>query len=193
MSSIIQFQDLEGLQPYQLDRPLCWVGTGMACDYDLRRMSTAGGRRDFGNGISGSHTAFVPDTCFTELKISDPFPENSHLIRLTGSLKLLDIRHGSDDTSTFSGKYYSDDRQLSCDMIDANRGYLQSGGYQGILRFSKPILEQGKLHEVVALLPEAIGFLDVQSVEPLNPAYKPIQIIGLDGAKHPIELFMKPK
>jgi hypothetical protein len=172
---------LSGVAPFAWQQPLHFVGTGMNGVYSLGWMSTAPNRRDFGSGISGSHFAGQPDTCFSELRLAAPYPRDTYQVDLTGSLRLLDLR--SVVSPAFSGDYYSQDRGASCQIIEYNRGYLDSNGYDGILRFSQPELNNGKFFEVVALTPAAIGKLGVQSVKTLGDVTIPLTLQLPDGTR----------
>jgi hypothetical protein len=159
----------------------------MRRDYDLRWMSTAPGRRDFGSGISGSHFSAQVDTSLSELHLTEPYPDDSYHFTLGANLRLLDLRHVPDPT--FSGQYYNADRSISCQIIDANRDYLSSGRYDGILRFSQVALTDGRPEEVVALTPEAIGKLTVKALEPLGHCASGLSIIHPDGSRTPMSAY----
>jgi hypothetical protein len=178
-----EFQNLSGVQPVDLSTEFHFVGTGMLRDYDLGWMSTAP-RRDFGSGVSGSHLAIQFDTCLAELKLADPYPADSYHVMLTGSLRLLDLRKVAD--ANFSGAYYSDDRSISCQIVDANRDYLKSGCFDGILRYSKPLVDVDSFQDVVALTPDAIGKLGVKTIVPLGAISKPLNVILSDGKVIPM-------
>ena len=64
---------------------LYWLLTGVGDCIDLNRMS-ATSRRDFPAGVSGSHMALKPETCFLELQI-DPLtpPPRTYLLTLIDS------------------------------------------------------------------------------------------------------------
>ncbi len=179
-----EFQNLSGVQPLEVDSEFHFVGTGMLRDYDLGWMSTAP-RRDFGSGISGSHLAMQFDTCLAELKLTDTYPADSYHVTLTGSLCLLDLRKVAD--ANFSGAYYSDDRSISCQIVEANRDYLRSGGFDGILRYSKPLVDVETFQDVVAITPDAIGKLGVKTITPLGTTSKPLNVILPDGKVVPME------
>lgn len=176
------FRNLNGLGEYQWQTPLNFVGTGMASGYDMARMSTSDQRRDWGAGVSGSHLAAEPGTCFSELKLNAPYPDDSYRITFTGSLKLLDLRNV--DSAAFSGAYYSHDRSTSCQILDYNKAYLAEHGYDGILRFSQPLLAGGQYSEVVAISPVAIGKLGIQDVYGLGNATTQFTIKLPDGRSY---------
>jgi hypothetical protein len=184
MNNSYQFENLSGLAPVAWTRDLHFVGTGMRRDYDLCWMSTAPGRRDFGSGVSGSHFSAQVDTSLGELHLTEPYPDDSYHFTLGANLRLLDLRYVPDPT--FSGRYYNTDRTISCQIIDANHDYLNSGHYDGILRFSQVALTDGRLAEVVALTPEAIGKLTVKTVEPLGHGATDLNIIHPDGRSTPM-------
>ena len=187
MSNPYQFNNLTGLAPTTWNQDLHFVGTGMKYDYDLGWMSTAPNRRDFGAGVSGSHFSAKLQTSFGELHLTEPYPENTFHVTLGANLRLLDLRHVPD--TTFSGQYYNADRGISCKIIDANREYLKSGNFDGILRYSKVALKDEKLEEVLALTPDAIGKLTVKQVEPLGNCTAELNIINPDGSKTPMHNF----
>jgi hypothetical protein len=163
--NLYDFNTLDGLAATDWSAPLHFVGTGMANGYSLRWMSTAPDRRDWGSGVSGSHLAAEPATCLREL---------------TGSLKLLDLRRVQ--SSAFSGDYFAKDRSYSCQILEANAAYLESGGYDGIIRYSQPILASGQYTEVIAITPAAIGKLGVSSVYALGQATRQLIVTRPDGS-----------
>lgn len=182
-----QFQNLSGLAPTNWKNELHFVGTGMTRDYDLAWMSTAPNRRDFGAGVSGSQFSAKFETSLGELHLPQPYPDNSFHFTLDANLRLLDLRNVPDPH--FSGQYYSDDRSISCKMIDHNREYLRANGYDGILRYSKVALEDNKFEEVVAVTPDAIGKLSVKQVEPLGKPTVELNVLLPDGNKIPMHTF----
>jgi len=103
---------------------------------------------------------------------------------LTGSLRLLDLRKVAEPA--FSGAYYSADRSISCQIVDANIGYLKSGGFDGILRYSKPLVDVDCFQDVVAITPDAIGKLGVKAIFPLGTISKPLNVILADGKVIPM-------
>lgn len=177
------FQNLEGIQQLDVNSEFHFVGTGMLHDYDLGWMSTPP-RRDFGSGISGSHLAMQFNTCLAELRLTDTYPADSYHVTLTGSLRLLDLRKVAD--TNFSGAYYSDDRSVSCQIVEANRDYLRSGGFDGIMRYSKPLVHADSFQDVVAITPDAIGKLGVKTITPLGATSKPLNVILADGKVIPM-------
>lgn len=178
-----EFQNLSGVQPFDLNCEFHFVGTGMLRNYDLGWMSTAP-RRDFGSGVSGSHFALNFDTCTMELKVATPYPSDSYHVTLTGSLKLLDLRRVADPA--FSGYYYSEDRSISCQIVDANIDYLKSGEFDGILRYSKPLVDVESFQDVVAITPYSIGKLVVKTIVPLGTVSKELNVILADGTAVPM-------
>lgn len=182
-----QFENLSGLAPATWNQDLHFIGTGMKYDYDLGWMSTAPNRRDFGDGVSGSHLSAKVETSFGELHLNYPYPENSYHVTLNANLRLLDLRNVPD--ANFSGLYYNADRGISCKIIEANRGYLRESGYDGILRYSRVALEDNKLEEVVALTPDAIGKLAVKQVVPIGNCTVELSIVKPDGSKTPMRDF----
>ena len=177
------FSKVAGLKPCNWEQPLYFVGTGMSGAYDLGWMSTAAGRRDFGAGVSGSQLADERSTCFTELRLNAPYPDNSYCVELTGSLRLLDIRGA--ESPALSGKYYSDDRSESCRIMEANSDYLKTEGYDGIVRYSQPLQKEQIYANVIAITPAAIGKLGVRFVEPLGQTTQSLHIRLPDGKEIP--------
>jgi hypothetical protein len=177
------FSEIAGVKPCNWEQPLYFVGTGMSGAYDLGWMSTAAGRRDFGSGISGSQLADERSTCFKELRLAEPYPDNSYCVELTGALRLLDIRGA--ESSSLSGKYYSEDRSESCQIMEANREYLKTEGYDGIVRYSQPLLKEQTYVSVVAITPDAIGKLGVRQVEPIGSSTQSLVIRLPDGKEMP--------
>lgn len=175
-----EFDKLGGLTSCDWNSPLHFVGTGMAHGYALNWMSTADDRRDWAKGISGSHLAAEPETCFRELGLtSPPYPDDSYRIVLRGNLRLLDLR--CVQSSAFSGDYYSTDRSFSCQIIERNRDYIESGHYDGILRYSQPLLANGQYSEVIALTPAAIGKLSAAEIYGLGNSTCQLTITWPDG------------
>ena len=187
MSKPYDFQNLSGLAPVDWNDDLHFIATGMTWDYDLRRMSTGDNRRDFGPGISGNQFSAKVETSFTELKLSAPYPDNSYHITLKPNLHLLDLRNVPDPV--FSGKYYDANRSLSCEMLSQNLDYLHANGYDGVVRYSKPALEEERFEIVVAVTPDAIGKMAVKQVQPLGICSGELNIINPDGSKVPMRNF----
>jgi hypothetical protein len=182
-----QFQNLSGLAPATWNNELHFIGTGIMHDYDLRWMSTAPNRRDFGAGVSGSQFSAKMETSLGELHLTQPYPDNSFHVTLNANLHLLDLRKVPD--ANFSGQYYNDDRSVSCKIVEANRDFLNANGYDGILRYSKVALEGDKFEEVVAVTPDAIGKLSVKQIEPLGKSNVGLNVINPDGSKVPMHTF----
>src|SRR5262249_18486785 len=105
MSNPYQFSNLSGVSPVNWTDEVHFVGTGMLRDYDLKWMSTAPNRRDFGSDISGSQLSAKVQTSFGELHLTKPYPDDSYHITLTpiSGLRLLDLRRVPDPV--FSGQY----------------------------------------------------------------------------------------
>jgi hypothetical protein len=59
---------------------------------------------------------------------------------------------------------------------------LESGGYDGIIRYSQPILASGQYTEVIAITPAAIGKLGVSSVYALGQATRQLIVTRPDGS-----------
>ena len=142
------------------------------------------GRRLAARFRTASHLAMSFDTCAAELKLGSPYPADSYHVMLTGSLRLLDLRKVAEPA--FSGAYYSADRSISCQIVDANIGYLKSGGFDGILRYSKPLVDVDCFQDVVAITPDAIGKLGVKAIFPLGTISKPLNVILADGKVIPM-------
>jgi hypothetical protein len=181
------FQNLSGVAPANWNSELHFVGTGMTRDYDLGWMSAAANRRDFGSGVSGSQFSAKFETSLGELRLPQPYPDNSYHFTLNANLRVLDLRKVPDPN--FSGQYYDNDRSISCKMINYNRDYLHANGYDGILRYSKVALEDNKFEEVVAVMPDAIGKLSVMQVEPLGKSTVELNVVLPDGNKVPLHTF----
>ena len=146
-------------------------------------MPTREGRRDFGSGVSGFFGAADTRTCFTELGINPASPPPfSYLINLTGNLKGLDIR--SIEDSSFLSDYYDADVKKSQTVIRANTPFLNSAGYQVIIRYSAAARRTYGTHETVfSVRPLAIPLLGVQMIQPLGDQSPPIEIRWPDGKK----------
>lgn len=166
----IEFSSLNGVKTVEHAVKMQWLVTGVYAGIDMERMSLASGRRDFGHGISGRHTAEKPETCFRELEVTPASPPPfSYLITAEASLKEIDIRCAGD--AVFSGNYYNSDETISQVIIEHNRSFLQSGNYDGVVRHSAAAYHKDKAYETVhALLPSAIEKTKIIKIEPLGTA-----------------------
>jgi hypothetical protein len=169
----------EGIIPSEGSFTLYWLLTGVAHCIDLNRMSTTD-RRDFPNGVSGSHMALDRSTCFLELHI-DPLtpPPRTYLLTLDGqSLRYADYR--SVPSASFSGQMYAPEHGYSQTIFQSSSGEYAGLGLDGLLRYSAPALAfNNSRQEVVGLFPSARPKLTLRRIEHL----------GLESPAIPVLLF----
>lgn len=172
----IDFATLQGLQTVEQVVTTKWLVTGVANGIDMSRMSIAAERRDFAPGISGRHTSEQERTSFLELAVQPEAPPPfSYMLTLSAPLKEADICPAGD--AAFSGLYYNDDETISQSIVAQNKGFLDSGNYDAISRFSAAALrEENSYQKVHALFPSAIPKTRIEKIEPLGPDSPPIQI-----------------
>jgi len=177
----IDFASLNGAQTVEHTVTTKWLVTGVANGIDMGRMSISSERRDFPPGISGRHTAEKPSVCYLELGVTPgALPPFSYILTLRASLKEFDIRPAGD--AQFSGNYYNIDETISQTIVAQNRGFLESGHYDGLIRHSAAALATFDTKETVhALLPSAIGRFTIEKIEPLGGESPPVEIRWPDG------------
>jgi hypothetical protein len=192
VGSFPNFAMLSGVKTESGNFVIKWLLTGVSEGIDMGWMPTREGRRDFGVGISGFQGAAEPKTCFTELKIIPTSPPPfTYLVTLTGNLKGLDIRSAGDHI--FSGDYYNKDRTKSQAIINANATFINSEGYQILIRISAAAKEVfGTYETVFSIFPSAIPYLGIQTVEPLGESSPPIEIRWPDGKKETSDNYYLP-
>jgi hypothetical protein len=177
----IDFSSLNGAQTVEHTVTTEWLVTGVANGIDMGRMSISSERRDFAPGISGRHTAEKPSVCFLELDVKPESPPPfSYLLTVEAPLKEFDIRPAGD--APFSGNYYNADETISQIIVEQNRAFLESGHYNGLIRYSAAALAKLDTKETVhALLPSAIGKFTIKKIEPLGTGSPPVEIRWPDG------------
>lgn len=177
----IDFSTLNGLQTVEQVVTTKWLVTGVANGIDMSRMSITADRRDFAPGISGRHTSEEEKTSFLELAVQPQAPPPfSYMLTLSAPLKEADICPAGD--AVFSGLYYNNDETYSQRIVAHNKGFLESGNYDAIKRFSAAALKQENSYQKVhALFPSAIPKTRIEKIEPLGPDSPPVQIRWPDG------------
>lgn len=158
--------------PTVVNTQLYWLITGVAGGIDLNRMSTAD-RRDFPEGVSGSHMAGDPITPFKEVKFNTP-PPNSYLLAFDAELKVADCRGNTDPT--LDAQLYGPTHDFSQEVFANNSGEFPRLGINSIVRWSAPCLQEGIKADVYALLPDARQHLTLRSVTPIGSNSTPIGI-----------------
>ena len=158
-----------------------WLLTGVSNGIDLKRMSTAEGRRDFPPGVSGSQMAWENDTCFLEVPFDkDSPPDYTYLLTFRAELKLADLRAVGD--AGFSGNYYGKDHEFSQNLFIENAPEYTEAGCHGLLRYSAAALKQDDSRkEVLSLFPPALERLVLVKVEPIGRNSPSVPISFFDG------------
>lgn len=158
---------------------LFWGLTGISgFPIDLNRMSTAKRRRDFPQGISGSHMADDPRTCFEELNIDSASPPpRTFLLKFKGELEVNDMREV--DSSHFSGEYYHG-QDYSREVFVEYSGQLAN--CDAIVRYSAPLIRKGEKANVFALMPSAREKLTLEGIVSLDGSNEDPGIIPFGAA-----------
>jgi hypothetical protein len=179
----VDFHSLTNANTVEHSVTMQWLVTGVVAGIDMGRMSIASGRRDFGPGISGRHTAEMSGTCFRELEVTPTSPPPfSYLITAEAALKEIDIRSAGD--AMFSGSYYNPDETISQSIVEQNRPFLESGNYDGVIRHSAAAYHQSKAYETVhALFPSAINKTIIIKIVPLGEHSPSVEIRWPDGRR----------
>ncbi len=158
--------------PTSVNTQLYWLITGVSGGIDLNRMSTSD-RRDFPQGVSGSHMAADPTTPFKEVRFTKA-PAHSYLLAFDANLNVADCRRNTDPT--LDEQLYGPTHDLSQQIFVRNTGEFQALGINGIVRWSAPCLAEGIKADVYALLPEARQHLTLRSITPIGPNSPPVRI-----------------
>lgn len=165
--------------PARVRTSLYWLVTGVSEVIDLNRMST-GSRRDFPNGVSGSHMAGDRETPFREVPFNTP-PPNSYLLRFDADLIVEDYRANKDPN--FDEQMYGPAQDYSQQVFIANSGEFAQRGINAIVRYSAPSKALGILSDVYGIFPSARSNLMLREIEPVGPNSPPIKIRLFDDTQ----------
>ena len=182
----------DGIIPGEEELTLYWLLSNVRDRIDLNRMSDTS-RRDFPEGVRGSHMATKEETCFAECQIDRHAPPpGTYLLSFRALLRFADYR--SVPSEHFTGQMYSPSHGYSQQVFDLNSGEYAALGLNSIRRYSARVHEiNHTLEDVLALLPDARRCLSLLWIEPIGPDSPPIEFVHYDSVDPAFTIFYPRK
>lgn len=185
------YQQLDGLKSGSLDFGLFRLLTGITSQIDLVGKYYNPENRDWTSDVKGSHWTLDSVSPLSEVGVSQcQLTSGDFLLHASGHLKYIDERNAGD--AFYSGLRFDTDVRFSQRIMQVNRDYLESGGFDCFLRKRRDALSgKNVTSTVVGVFPWAFPKLKLIGLQgygqpPSNPT-----LILPDGTRAESQAFLQ--